>query len=113
MSAATNQRGISKGGQEKLMFHELYNYILKHNSIAHIYFSRTVSPVYIQAEQHHMFVYAPWEWRLLGVVTHGSGDLWEWRPVTSNIKAFPIVIVISKFLKRYSKAKRTRAPAYS
>jgi len=24
-----------------------------------------------------------------------------------------IVIVISKFLKRYSKAKRTRAPAYS
>jgi len=25
----------------------------------------------------------------------------------------PIVIVISRLLKRYSKAKRTRAPAYS
>src|SRR6218665_3930154 len=28
-------------------------------------------------------------------------------------EAIVIVIVISKFLKRYSKAKRTRAPAYS
>src|SRR6218665_2892833 len=31
----------------------------------------------------------------------------------SHIVSLPIVIVISKLLKRYSKAKRTRAPAYS
>src|SRR6218665_1088246 len=36
-------------------------------------------------------------------------------PLTSLAKQFVIVIVIviSKLLKRYSKAKRTRAPAYS
>src|SRR6218665_1114387 len=33
-----------------------------------IYSSRTAPPVYISAEQHRMFVYAPWEWRHLGVV---------------------------------------------
>src|SRR6218665_3662681 len=37
------------------------------SSIALIYFSRTGSPVYrpTPAEHHRMFVYAPWEWRLL------------------------------------------------
>src|SRR6218665_1755798 len=42
-------------------------YIFQQNSIANIYFSRTASPVYTPTEQHSMFVYAPWEWRPLGV----------------------------------------------
>ena len=33
--------------------------------------------------------------------------------VCSTIHVIVIVIVISKLIKRYSKAKRTRAPAYS
>ena len=45
-------------------------YIFQQNSIAHIYSSQTVSPVYTPAGQHHMFVYAPCEWRPLGVVAH-------------------------------------------
>src|SRR6218665_490300 len=43
-------------------------YIFQQNSIVNIYFSRIASPVYAPAEQHRMFVYAPWEWRRLGVV---------------------------------------------
>ena len=35
------------------------------------------------------------------------------RPTRRLTHAMLIVIVISKLLKRYSKAKRTRAPAYS
>src|SRR6218665_1363170 len=34
-------------------------------------------------------------------------------PIHITTNPFVIIIVISKFLKRYSKAKRTRAPAYS
>src|SRR6218665_2603688 len=45
-------------------------YIFQPNSIARIYFSRTASYVRI---------------RILGVGTPGSGDPWEWRPVTGRL----------------------------
>src|SRR6218665_2252264 len=34
-----------------------------------IYSSRTASPVYISAEQHHPYIYAPWEWRPMGMAS--------------------------------------------
>ena len=76
-----------------------HNYILKQNSIARIQFSRTALRVYISAEQHREYIPQPnsiariyssrrasyVRIRTLGVATPGSGDLWDWRPVTNCV----------------------------
>src|SRR6218665_483584 len=58
-----------------------HNYILKQNSIARIYFSRTTSRVYISAEQRRPYIHR--QNSIVCSYTHpGSGDTWEWRPIT-------------------------------
>jgi len=58
-----------------------HNYIIKQNSIARIYFSWTASRVYISAEQHRPYILQ--QNSILCLYTHpGSGDPWEWQPVT-------------------------------
>src|SRR6218665_1398315 len=53
----------------------------KKNSIARIYFSRTASRIYISAEQQRPYILR--ENSIVCSYTHpGSGDPWEWRPVT-------------------------------
>src|SRR6218665_1145266 len=91
--------------------------IPEQNSIAHrpnyIYSSKTASHVNISAEQHCEYIFQPnsiarifsgrtasyVRIRTLGVASAGSGDLWEWRPVTAQ--------------RHRSKAINLIAPTYS
>ena len=58
-----------------------YNYILKQNSNARIYFTRTASRVY-NFSRTALPLYTPEQNSNVCLYTHpGMGDLWEWRPL--------------------------------